>query len=118
MGKNLSTEFKKLLADFKAYKGSVQLDAALEKLWHGLYASMEGAGCLDSDYVQHTDEYDGIDSVRDRIGKMSFSECCTWLTWILRGDRLCEGLFDSCVQDGAIPDLMKRACTELDKNIA
>lgn len=78
-------------------------------LWRKLYGEMEDKGLLDVEYVEKTDGLE-IKDVRETISSMNFDDCCTWLTWILRGERFCEGLFESCVKDGSLHMLIQRCC--------
>ena len=96
--------FEKLREDFKQNQQ--------DDLWGYLAEGLEKAGCADYDYIQHTEGHD-IDEVSKNINQMNFEECCAWLTWILRGERFCDGLFASCLEQGHLAALLDRACEVL-----
>ncbi len=77
--------------------------------WSLLYGELGELNCLDSDYIAHTKNQNDLDS----IATMSFDNCCSWLTWALRGERFNEGLFDSQLKNGNILALLDRACDSL-----
>ena len=109
MAKNLAEVLSSLLRDIETHADSYRSDDDISgELWTRLYKGMEDAKCLDYDYAQHTEPIGGIENVSDKIGEMSFKECCTWLTWILRGERLCDGLFSTHLNNGNILALLKR----------
>lgn len=91
------------------FKKLQKLIEAVEKnLWSKVYEGLESAGYLDDNYLEHTRDID-MDEALKHINQMSFDECCTWLTWILRGNRFSEGLFDMNIENGNILRLLKRA---------
>ena len=79
-----------------------------DNLWGKFYRALEQKNLLDTDYADNTDGK-SIDDVKRDIPDMNFSECCTWLTWILRGERFSEGLFQSCIDDDSVLSLLKRS---------
>ena len=79
-----------------------------KNLWSEIYEGLESAGYLDNLYLEHTRDID-MEEAMKRIDNMSFEECCTWLTWILRGNRFSEGLFEMNIENGNISRLLKRA---------
>ena len=82
-------------------------DGKCDDLWGKAYGTLERENLLSSDYSDDTGDT-SIDDVKQNIGTMSFKECCTWLTWILRGERFCEGLFQECIDDGSFLSLLDR----------
>ena len=104
MSGNQLKVFKMLKDDFMRRKN--------DDLWTPLAKGLEESGCADHDYLSHT-EGRAIEDVISSINRMSFNECCTWLTWIVRGERFCEGLFTSCLDDGTLLALLTRACDVL-----
>ena len=79
-----------------------------KNLWSKVYEGLESAGYLDDKYLEHTRDID-MDEAMKQVEQMSFGECCTWLTWILRGNRFSEGLFKMNIENGNISRLLKRA---------
>ncbi len=79
-----------------------------KNLWSALYKKLEAAGCIDKNYLERTQNAD-IDEAMKNVDGMSYEECCAWLTWILRGERFSEGLFDMHIKNGNIVSLLKRA---------
>lgn len=84
------------------------IESGETKLWSKIYEGLESAGYLDNLYLEHTRDID-MEEAMKRIDNMSFEECCTWLTWILRGNRFSEGLFEMNIENGNISRLLKRA---------
>ena len=78
-----------------------------DDLWGKVYKTLEHENLLFSDYADDTGDT-SIDDVKQNIRTMGFKECCTWLTWILRGERFCEGLFQTCIDDGSFLLLLDR----------
>ena len=87
---------------------------SLGSLWKRLYEWMEDKRLIDVEYAEKTDGLE-VKDVIETISSMDFDDCCTWLTWILRGERFCEGLFESCVKDGSLHMLIQRCCELVDK---
>lgn len=75
--------------------------------WSEFYTTLEAEGCIDSEYLKHIAGQD-IAEVLKNVETMSVKEVCTWLTWILRGERFCDGLFESCIENGSLQALLKR----------
>mgnify|MGYP006916223449 CR=1 FL=1 len=75
--------------------------------WSEFYATLEAERCIDPEYLKHTAEQN-IAVVLQNVESMSVQEVCTWLTWILRGERFCDGLFESCIKNGSLQALLKR----------
>ena len=90
---------------FKKLQGIIKQDG--EDVWSDFYRVLEAEGCIDAEYVQHTLGQD-ISNVIEDVDRMSLETVYTWLTWILRGERFCDGLFDACLADGTLSKLLKR----------
>ena len=75
--------------------------------WGKFYEELENANCIDDEYLQKT-RGKNIDVIKDEIDNMELSEVYTWLTWILRGERFCEGLFETKKKDGTLFALIAR----------
>ena len=75
--------------------------------WTGVYQLLEAGGYLDSEYLRNTSGSNVAEAVK-RVDNMSLDEVYTWLTWILRGERFCDGLFETCIGDGTLSRLLKR----------
>ena len=86
-----------------------QEDGASE-FWTLLYQKMENTGCIDAEYIENTERWRGIEEAIGHISEMDFKQCCSWLTWALRGERFCEGLFEDCIKQGYIQALLGRIC--------
>ena len=84
-----------------------------EDVWTSFYRAMESEGCIDVKYLEHTTGQD-LESAVKHADRLSKEEVCTWLTWILRGERFCEGLFESCIENGSFSALLSRG-VELSK---
>ncbi len=84
-----------------------------EDKWTAFYQAMDSGGCLDLKYLEHTSGQD-LSSAVKRVGSLSKEDVCTWLTWILRGERFCDGLFQSCIDNGSLSVLLLRG-VELSK---
>ena len=78
-----------------------------EFLWTEFYEKLESEGHIDNEYLAKTAEKD-ISQEIQRIDKLTLAEVNAWLTWILRGERFCDGLFQSCIDNGAVSALLSR----------
>lgn len=53
---------------------------------------------------------DRVDEVRElSIPEMSQSQLSTFLTWVQRGERFCDGFIDGFVKDGRVLQALRRA---------
>ena len=78
-----------------------------EDIWTDFYQAMKSGGYIDSKYLEHTSGQN-ISEALQKVESMSIEEVCAWLTWILRGERFCEGLFKSSIENGQLSSLLKR----------
>lgn len=105
---------KKHLEAFKKLRGELEQASLREdgsrSFWTRLYQEMENLKCIDDDYFEHSAAWGSIDNAIGHVQGMSFDECCTWLTWALRGERFCDGLFADCIKQGWIQALLERIC--------
>lgn len=104
---NKKEKIKELMDLFKNFK----LDEEAEyhgygtaEIYGALYKALEGMGELDHDYLNNFDKIkgDGFNEKIVHLQELSFKECCTLLTAILRYDRFVEGLFYSVVKSGDV----------------
>ncbi len=71
-----------------------------------LLAAMSGASRLvgqDFDYVNHVDEVKDL-----HVPEMTRDQLATFLTWVQRSERFCDGAIDSFVQDGRLLQALRR----------
>lgn len=103
---------KKHIEAFKKLRGELEQASLREDgssdFWTRLYQEMEKLGCIDINYLEHSKALSSIDNAIGHVQGMSFDECCTWLTWALRGERFCDGLFAGCIKQGHIRSLLDR----------
>ena len=93
---------------FKKLQKLLETEKDVSKLWTEFYEELGGHEYLDSDYLQKTRGKD-INEVMKHTDTLSIEECCTWLTWMLRGERFSEGLFKKNIKNGNVKALLKRA---------
>ena len=90
------------------------------KLYSKLYMDFTAAECFDDDYFNNLIALKGKYSPNDRddnsynavipyINKLSFKDCCTLLSFLLRAERWSEGWFEECLQNGSVKSLLERA---------
>ena len=75
--------------------------------WTGVYQLLEAGGCLDPEYLRNTSEGNVAEAVK-RADRMDIDEVYTWLTWILRGERFSDGLFETSIENGTLSRLLQR----------
>ncbi|MBR0075479.1 MAG: hypothetical protein IJP96_06975 [Synergistaceae bacterium] len=84
-----------------------------EGIYSTLYKGLEKAKVLDSEYLKNfgkiVDKLGERLSGTDYMNELSFNECCTLMTFFLRGERMSPGHFFSRVKDGTILKLLDRA---------
>lgn len=78
-----------------------------EYLWTKFYEELEVADYIDSDYRNKTQGKTIAQEIRN-AESMELPDVVAWLTWILRGERFCDGLFQSCIDDGTLSVLLDR----------
>lgn len=71
---------------------------------------LEELNLLDFDYMKN---HDKIKS--NKISDLTFSECCTELTFFLRGERFTPGTFFSALKDKTIYKLLDQMTETIDK---
>lgn len=82
-----------------------------ENLYSRLYRELEEYKALDYNYLDNFEKIKGeglLDKMK-HVDALTFKECCTMLTWILRSERFCEGSFYGEVNNGNVLKLLKRA---------
>ncbi len=84
---------------FRKLKTLINSDTADK--WTAMYKLLSENNCLDKQYSLHTENIENIDN-------LSIDDIYARLTWILRGERFCEGLFDSMLENGTIAKLIDR----------
>lgn len=86
-----------------------------------VYKGLEETGNLDYDCLRHLNGR-GYE-LAGKPEKLTFSECCTVLTFLLRAERFTDGYFDghyfggaftSALKDGTVYRILDRACELLD----
>lgn len=73
-----------------------------------LHEVLDKTGNLDVDYADHLEGKNGYDMAA-KAGRLTFKECCTVLTFLLRAERFTEGAFTEALQDGTVYKLLSRA---------
>ena len=73
-----------------------------------VHKGLEKTGCFDRNYLANLDGKDGYE-MAENPEQLTFEECCTVLTFLLRAERFSEGLFDSMLENKTIYKLLKRA---------
>ena len=81
-----------------------------------LYILLSNAKCLDYDYADHirkgtsgsTRARDIFDNTIGDVDTFTFSECCAYLTMIVRADRFEGGWYERYLNDGSIYKLLNR----------
>ena len=73
-----------------------------------LYDVLDKTGNLDVDYANHLEGKNGYD-MATKAERLTFNECCTVLTFLLRAERFTEGAFAEALQDGTVYKLLSRA---------
>lgn len=86
-----------------------------ENLWTMFYEELQANGYIDNEYRDKTMNKD-ISYEIQKIDTLTLAEVTAWLTWILRGERFCYGLFQSYIDNGAIAALLNRGSEILKEN--
>lgn len=73
-----------------------------------LYEDLEKTSNLDVDYADHIGERNGYE-LASNPEKLTFKECCTVLTFLLRAEHWSPGAFVEALQDGTVYKLLSRA---------
>lgn len=74
-----------------------------KRLMEALWGASELVG-TDFDYMGRVDE------IRDlSVPEMTRSQLSTFLTWVQRSERFCDGTIDDCVKDGRVLQAFRRA---------
>lgn len=73
-----------------------------------IYKGLEDIGVLDYDYFEHLRGKDGYE-MASQAEKLTFQECCTVLTFLLRAERFAEGAFTHALEEGTVYNILKRA---------
>ena len=73
-----------------------------------LYKLLEDTGNLDVNYADHLKGRDAH-KMGEKADTLTFKECCTVLTFLLRAERFSEGAFTGELADGTVYKLLKRA---------
>ena len=88
-----------------------------------LYEDLEAAKCVDYDYRNSLEAAQKKYSVNEgehiysslipHVKKLSFNECCSMITFLLRAERWSGGWIDECLGNGELYALLSRACETL-----
>ena len=65
--------------------------------------------CIIYDYLPYVEKKSYKDEIA-HVDKLSFEECCAWLTFRLRSIRWADTNLIDYVKDGSIQALLRRAC--------
>ena len=69
-----------------------------------VYTGLEDADCIDVNYMENRKKR----KVKD-ISNFTFKDCCTELTFLLRGERFSPGTFFNALKDKTVYKLLARA---------
>lgn len=69
-----------------------------------VYSGLDKAGCIDHHY---SDNHKKLKT--KEISDFTFEDCCTQLTFYLRGERFCDGCFFVPLKDKTIFKILERA---------
>ena len=73
-----------------------------------LYKTLEDTNNLDVNYADNLKGKNGYEMAK-KAESLTFKECCTVLTFLLRAERFAEGAFTEALADGTVYKLLKRA---------
>lgn len=73
-----------------------------------VYRMLDDTGNLDVNYADNLKGRDGYEMAA-KAETLTFKECCTVLTFLLRAERFSEGAFTGALSDGTVYRLLKRA---------
>lgn len=73
-----------------------------------IYNVLEKTGALDVEYASHLEGKD-VYALMAQPGKLTFQECCTILTFLLRAEHWAEGTFTEALMNGSVYKLLSRA---------
>lgn len=73
-----------------------------------IYEGLEETGTLDADYAENLGDRNGY-ALAKNADVLSFKDCCTVLTFLLRAEHWTPGAFNDALQSGSIHRLLKRA---------
>ena len=77
-----------------------------------LYKLLDETGNLDVKYIDNLKGRNGYE-LAGQSEKLTFKDCCTVLTFILRAERWTDGAFGGELKNGNVYALLSRACEEL-----
>lgn len=92
-------------SEFETVDG-VQISKGRE--YSELHKLLEDTGNFDVNYGDNLRGRDGYEVVAN-ADNLTFKECCTALTFLLRAERFDEGAFTEALADGTIYKLLKRS---------
>ena len=69
-----------------------------------VYKGLEKAGCLDVNYSDNRKKRKA-----KNVSDFTFNDCCTELTFLLRGERFSPGTFYDALKDKTVFKLLERA---------
>ena len=73
-----------------------------------IYSGLEKTGNLDIDYADNLKGKDGYELAANP-SNLTFKECCTVLTFLLRAERWSDGAFTEALMDGSVYKVLSRA---------
>ena len=83
----------------------------MNDMYTQLYKGLDKIKSLDFNYIENFEKIKGAnyDEKIKYLNDFSFDNCCTLLTFLLRGERFSEGLFEGAVKNGDVLQLLERA---------
>ncbi len=72
-----------------------------------IYSGLEKTGNLDVNYADNLKNNDGYELAANPE-KLTFKECCTVLTFLLRAEHWSEGAFTEALADGSVYKVLSR----------
>ena len=100
---------KEVLSKYRDIFRNRKASGATSELYTNFYRDFEKVGLIDTRYSDHM-KGKTIDDVISGVARMSYSDCLTWITFILRAQRWSDGWFADRTEDGTIYKLLSRAC--------
>ncbi len=100
---------KEVLRKYRDVFRGRKASGATTELYTNFYRDFEEAGLIDTKYSDHMNGKT-LEDVMPDVAKMSYADCLTWLTFILRAQRWSDGWFADSTENGTIYRLLSRAC--------
>lgn len=107
-------EQRKLFIDLRDLCKNPQIEQISNKVYSKsdeyarTYDVLEKTGNLDVKYADHLEGKDGYE-LASKPDKLTFKECCTVLTFLLRAEHWSDGAFTEALMDGSVYKVLARA---------